>query len=191
MSYQHRSRNLEHAGVKGMRWGVRRDRTTLFGGDKKQHRPPDASADELSMTQLKAQIERMRLLKDYRTLRAELTRKPPSRAQQFIERAVVEGTISGGKRVIENTTARLGGEIVQYLLGEVKTGGSAKKEPSKTKTTDHAESSVTTNKNDQKMVSKAAADPPHKPTSTTRPTSARASRAVVRARRLNRRRFGR
>ena len=67
---------LEHYGVKGMRWGVRRSKQQLQ--DNRQNRQaarPQSKARKMSDAELKTRVERLRLEREYVKITKEL--EPP------------------------------------------------------------------------------------------------------------------
>ena len=105
--------SIEHHGIKGMKWGVRRDSTGWIGpagspsrkksqaligpagspsrksSSKKSRR--SSSTKEMTNAELRAQIERLQLEKQYRQLVLEMSPQKHAAARKAIKQAVVNG----------------------------------------------------------------------------------------------------
>lgn len=76
---------LNHAGVKGMKWGVRKDRKKASKSGKPAWAkpPPKPSVKNLSDKQLKDAVERMRLEQQFKELSAKSQAESVSRGRRF------------------------------------------------------------------------------------------------------------
>lgn len=114
---------LQHHGIKGMRWGVRRTDAQLArlrgGSSAKKTAKPAAkeepekkattsssgkSSTELTNAELRARVERIRLEKEL----AQLTAKQKSKGRQFVEDVLV----NAGKQALTDFTKKKMSELL-------------------------------------------------------------------------------
>lgn len=88
---------LEHYGIKGMKWGIRKDRS---GGRKKR-----AAASTMSDTELRETVKRMNLEQNYRQLVSK-------------ENASNQTTISRGKGAVQKALKDAGQETMKNLFAK-------------------------------------------------------------------------
>lgn len=96
---------LEHAGVKGMKWGVRKDKGS--GGENSRDL---GNVKNLSDDDLKKLVARMRLEQDFKTL----TSKPPDKGKEFRKQLINDGK----KTLFKIAIAATVGKIMQEVLGD-------------------------------------------------------------------------
>ena len=98
---------LEHYGVKGMKWGVRRDRSTTSTKPKKSSLRKEAK--DLSDEDLKKSVERLRLEREYVKIKDELNPSDPDlsflkkHGQQATNIAISSITTAAVGLVLSNT----------------------------------------------------------------------------------------
>lgn len=100
--------SLSHHGVKGMRWGVRRDRSSRSKGTKSSSGPSKPKAHELSDEELKAAVARMEMEKKYRDLQHPSQKKAHEEAAGFAKDI--------GKTLVKNAVTAVGTHVVQQAL---------------------------------------------------------------------------
>ena len=100
--------SIEHHGVKGMRWGVRRTRTgglgpagspsrTKIQGHKqaslesKSKSSSSRSVKKMTNAELREQIERLQMEKQYRQLTSEMTPQKHAAVRKAINQAILNG----------------------------------------------------------------------------------------------------
>lgn len=87
---------IEHYGVKGMQWGVRRSSKQLARARKaKKENQPAAKAKRMSDSELKSKVERLRLEREYVKITNELAPSP----------------------VVKSLLAKHGGQAVSIAVG--------------------------------------------------------------------------
>lgn len=74
---------LEHYGVKGMKWGVRRSKSQLARASKNSTKK---TAKNLSDEELKKAVERLRLEREYVDITSKLSTAKTDKAKEFIGR---------------------------------------------------------------------------------------------------------
>jgi hypothetical protein len=94
---------LEHAGVKGMRWGVRKGKTKPQPVGRRNYDPK-----KMSNTELKKTIARMRLEQEY----ASLNKKPKSKGRAWVGDQLRN---NGGKVVGAIVTGVAGAAVAAFL----------------------------------------------------------------------------
>ena len=113
---------LDHHGVKGMRWGVRKKRTAAVEPAKKvvgkTKTDNEGGSQAMSDRRLKQVINRMNMEKQYK----ELTKPPPSKAQK-IEKFLGDIALNIAKTQITNVA----NQQIGQLLG-TKSGGTTLKD---------------------------------------------------------------
>ena len=78
---------LEHHGVKGMKWGIRRKRSSSSSSGVSDSARIKQEAKTLSDAELKARVSRMQLEKQYRDLASPTGgKKEKTRGQRFVSR---------------------------------------------------------------------------------------------------------
>lgn len=92
---------LAHFGVKGMKWGVRKDRTS--SGSKKTSRY-STGPEKLSNKELKARVDRMRTEQEYR----KLNQRP-------------SGSLARGAKAVGNVLSKSGQNAASTALTTVAT----------------------------------------------------------------------
>lgn len=97
---------LKHYGVKGMRWGVRRNRSSR--GAKKSEGPAKPKAHELSDEELKSAVARMEMEKKYHELQNPKHKKAHDEAASFAKDI--------GKSLVKNAVQTVGTHVVQQAL---------------------------------------------------------------------------
>lgn len=114
------SDTIEHYGVKGMRWGVRRGKTSgpSPGASEDSRRAYDARAkvgkkgntDKLSNSELRALVDRMNLERQFSTLSSQSKQKSP--AKKFVSDVLV----NVGKQQVQQVVSREATKQVAKLL---------------------------------------------------------------------------
>ena len=110
---------IEHAGVKGMKWGVRKKSSsgTSKGGKPSWAKPPPKNkksndVSKMSDKELKAAVARMNLEKQYRDL------STPKKSNG--ENAVKKILKDSGKQIVTKEVTRVGAELVgKYIAPRV------------------------------------------------------------------------
>lgn len=110
---------LYHYGVLGMRWGIRRSRSTSSGkGSKKKKstnqkvaqksKPKQKTVKDLSNDELKAKITRLELEKRYRDL------NPPtvSRGRKFVDKVLAPAATEASKRLLSDFITKQGSKAL-------------------------------------------------------------------------------
>ena len=131
---------LQHYGTKGMRWGVRKDRSTgrrvgsPTAGTSKARRPPTTKPGtkksppkkpyEFSDDELNALIKRMELEKRYSTLKAERRLAEMSKGERFVKTKLGPRAANVGWKLAEGA-ATAAGKAAFEKVG-IKTGGKKK-----------------------------------------------------------------
>lgn len=95
---------LMHYGVKGMKWGVRRKKTTT----PKKTDPPKKKVSEMTDEELREKINRMDLERRYKEALASTMPKPKekSRARKLVE------------DILFNSASNIGTQSVTYVMGK-------------------------------------------------------------------------
>jgi hypothetical protein len=96
---------LKHHGVKGMKWGVRKDRGSR---SPKKSGPAKAKAHELSDEELKKAVARMEMEKKYHDLLNPKQKKANNEAANFAKGL--------GKDLVRNAVSAVGTHVVQQAL---------------------------------------------------------------------------
>lgn len=128
----YKDNELQHHGVKGQKWGVRRYQTKngkltsagkkryLLGFGKKKEDPKAAAAKakasssskksfkDMSDDELKKAIERLKLEEDYKMRYDRLNPQKVSRGKQFVDKAVIPAIEEAGKQVLKDSFVKLG-----------------------------------------------------------------------------------
>lgn len=123
---------LQHHGVKGQKWGVRRYQTKsgkltaagkkryLFGFDSKKKEADKKAAakakassstksvKDMSDDELKKAIERLRLEEDYKQRYDRLNPQKVNKGKQFVDKAVIPAIEEAGKQLIKDTLIKVG-----------------------------------------------------------------------------------
>lgn len=99
---------IEHHGVKGMKWGVRRNRTGWIGPagspsraksqghkqasvESKSKSSSSRSTKKMTNAELREQIERLQMEKQYRQLTSEMTPQKHAAIRKAINQAILNG----------------------------------------------------------------------------------------------------
>ena len=122
--------HLEHHGIKGMKWGVRKPRSSSGASPASRASGPrtrkvqktrspsykkPAKTDLLSNDELRRSNERLRLEKEYNTLISEVKRQNRSKGQKFLQ----------------DTVMKIGQDIVKDVVkSQIKDGIKKQKKPS-------------------------------------------------------------
>ena len=131
---------LQHYGTKGMRWGVRKDRSTgrrvgsPTAGTSKARRQsatkpgtkksPPKKASEFSDDELNALIKRMELEKRYSTLKAERRIAEMSKGERFVKTKLGPRAANVGWKLAEGAATAAG--KAAFEKAGIKTGGKKK-----------------------------------------------------------------
>ena len=131
---------LQHYGTKGMRWGVRKDRSTgrrvgspTAGTSKARRQPttkpgnkksPPKKPSEFSDDELNALIKRMELEKRYSTLKAERRLAEMSKGERFVKTKLGPRAANVGWRLAEGAATAAG--KAAFEKAGIKTGGKKK-----------------------------------------------------------------
>jgi len=100
---------LEHFGVKGMKWGIRKDGK---GSGKKS---AQQTAKTLTNKELKKRVDRMNMEKQYTTLVKKSEAASVSKGQK-----IVNGVVSDyGSRVVRGLTKKGAEKTVEYTVKKV------------------------------------------------------------------------
>ena len=100
--------SIEHHGVKGMKWGVRRNRTGWIGPagspnraksqghkqasvESKSKSGSSRSTKKMTNAELREQIERLQMEKQYRQLTSEMTPRKHAAIRKAINQAILNG----------------------------------------------------------------------------------------------------
>lgn len=110
---------LYHYGVLGMRWGIRRSRSTSSGKSSKKRKstnqktvqkskPKPKTVKDLSNDELKAKITRLELEKRYRDL------NPPtvSRGRKFVDKVLAPAATEASKRLLSDFITKQGSKAL-------------------------------------------------------------------------------
>lgn len=100
---------LVHFGVKGMRWGVRKDRS---GGRKKRAKPETLSDEELRNT-----VKRMNLERNYADLVAQESKRNASRASRGKDR-VQKALTDAGQEQMKNLFSKALASGTSFAVGK-------------------------------------------------------------------------
>ena len=108
---------LEHFGVKGMRWGVRRKSGPPSGdaktADKLSQKVKAGGTKTLTNKQLKQYVERMRLEKQYKELAPESTRRK-------VGKFVGDLMLTTGKAEVGKLVANQAGKQIAKILASMR-----------------------------------------------------------------------
>ena len=131
---------LQHYGTKGMRWGVRKDRSTgrrvgspTAGTNKARRQPttksgtkksPPKKPSEFSDDELNALIKRMELEKRYSTLKAERRVAEMSKGERFVKTKLGPRAANVGWKLAEGAATAAG--KAAFEKAGIKTGGKKK-----------------------------------------------------------------
>lgn len=131
---------LQHYGTKGMRWGVRKDRSTgrrvgspTAGTSKARRQPttksgtkksPPKKASEFSDDELNALIKRMELEKRYSTLKAERRLAEMSKGERFVKTQLGPRAANVGWKLVDGAATAAG--KAAFEKAGIKTGGKKK-----------------------------------------------------------------
>jgi hypothetical protein len=102
---------LSHHGVKGMKWGIRKDRRSGKTSTSSDHSAP--GPHELSDDQLKAAIDRMRLEQQYHSLLHPQKPKNNSEAAAFVKEL--------GKNLVKTAVTSAGTAAIEKAMKKGKT----------------------------------------------------------------------
>lgn len=103
MRYRDEEEFLNHYGIKGMRWGVRRKNPS--GGTPKKDTGRDASLKSISNKDLQSRINRLNMEKNYKKLLKEAeedSKSPVAKAISAGSKEVSRALVNAGKESIKN-----------------------------------------------------------------------------------------
>lgn len=124
---------LEHHGVKGMKWGVRKSPQKRSSVRAKKQRSEYHQRDKMSDEQLRKKVERQRLENDYNRLTKEAIEQNQSRGRQAIRKVqkspiyntAISAAVSGA--VIYGLNSKAGQNIPPEVRDTVKAKFKGKK----------------------------------------------------------------
>ena len=110
---------FEHFGVKGMRWGVRRNRNNTTTSQSLRPKKEQTDLSKMSDAELRTRINRIQMERQYRELTSPKGHKVQIEGQKYVKRILIDTAMNAVAEIVKerykkqmvNTGAALGSKL--------------------------------------------------------------------------------
>ena len=110
---------FEHFGVKGMRWGVRRNRNNTTTRQSLRPKKEQTDLSNMSDAELRTRINRIQMERQYRELTSPKGHKVQTEGQKYVKRILIDTAMNAVAEIVKeqykkqmvNTGAAMGSKL--------------------------------------------------------------------------------
>ena len=110
---------FEHFGVKGMRWGVRRNRNNTTTRQSLRPKKEQTDLSKMSDAELRTRINRIQMERQYRELTSPKGHKVQAEGQKYVKRILIDTAMNAVAEIVKeqykkqmvNTGAAIGSKL--------------------------------------------------------------------------------
>lgn len=110
---------FEHFGVKGMRWGIRRNRNNTTTRQSLRPKKEQTDLSKMSDAELRTRINRIQMERQYRELTSPKGHKVQTEGQKYVKRILIDTAMNAVAEIVKeqykkqmvNTGAAMGSKL--------------------------------------------------------------------------------
>ena len=118
---------FEHFGVKGMRWGVRRNRNNTTTRQSLRPKKEQTDLSKMSDAELRTRINRIQMERQYRELTSPKGHKVQTEGQKYVKRILIDTAMNAVAEIVKeqynkqmvNTGAAMGSKLEVWRVAKL------------------------------------------------------------------------